>query len=545
MTSAIVSATIDDAFPVAGVDNDSQGFRDNFNVIKTGLATAASEISDLQTNAARKDVNNDFDGNIISNAVTSRVYGSAYQTTITGSSGNISLNDGEYQQLTINNNCILTFTNWPEENQYGKIRLELRSDGISSSKEVQFSTESAGVVRYELGALTSKATGAHRNSKGLSATSTEFSFPTGNITSGSFQPADFLYGTGLRGSVSIVTVTNLGAANANATVAPIQINYSNISVGAEVVVTMAASIATVTNGDPITLSDTTGLVLPAGSYYAFKNGGNIKVSTTPGSYTAITTGTGTYTGNNKAATFALPVGPKNYTNITVGAEVILTMADSISAVTDGDPVTLTDTTGLTGINTSTTYYAFKNGSDIKLSSSPISYTAITTAIGTYTGNNKPAGFPLTGNSNRVTLSSAIASSMYVNMPIVFTGTSFGGIAAGTYFVHSIIDSTGIRLKDATGTLVTMSGGVGTLAITPRTVLTTSFPAQPAQAAPNADKSILEATNLTLTVNSAILPDQKLILDADNSKVKIIEAWKRPYSEVGLNIVYLKYIGEFG
>ena len=36
-------------FPVAGQDNDSQGFRDNFTTIKTGLQTAQSEISTLQT----------------------------------------------------------------------------------------------------------------------------------------------------------------------------------------------------------------------------------------------------------------------------------------------------------------------------------------------------------------------------------------------------------------------------------------------------------------------------------------------------------------
>ena len=47
MTSQIVSATIDENYPIAGQDNDSQGFRDNFSIIKTGLATAASEPTTL------------------------------------------------------------------------------------------------------------------------------------------------------------------------------------------------------------------------------------------------------------------------------------------------------------------------------------------------------------------------------------------------------------------------------------------------------------------------------------------------------------------
>ena len=37
MASNIISSTIDDTYPVAGIDNDTQGFRDNFNIIKTWL----------------------------------------------------------------------------------------------------------------------------------------------------------------------------------------------------------------------------------------------------------------------------------------------------------------------------------------------------------------------------------------------------------------------------------------------------------------------------------------------------------------------------
>jgi hypothetical protein len=35
-------------FPIAGADNDSQGFRTNFTQIKSALRTASTEISDLQ-----------------------------------------------------------------------------------------------------------------------------------------------------------------------------------------------------------------------------------------------------------------------------------------------------------------------------------------------------------------------------------------------------------------------------------------------------------------------------------------------------------------
>jgi hypothetical protein len=52
MTSAILTTNIDAAFPIPGRDNDSQTFRTNFGAIKTGLETAASEISLLQAQKA-------------------------------------------------------------------------------------------------------------------------------------------------------------------------------------------------------------------------------------------------------------------------------------------------------------------------------------------------------------------------------------------------------------------------------------------------------------------------------------------------------------
>ena len=46
MASNIISTTINENFPIAGQDNDSQGFRDNFNVIKTSLSTCLLYTSD-------------------------------------------------------------------------------------------------------------------------------------------------------------------------------------------------------------------------------------------------------------------------------------------------------------------------------------------------------------------------------------------------------------------------------------------------------------------------------------------------------------------
>jgi hypothetical protein len=74
MTSNINPNNIDGTYPVAGQDNNSQGFRDNFTNIKTNFQYAEDEITDLQNNAILKSalagstLNNDMLGSVLSNA---------------------------------------------------------------------------------------------------------------------------------------------------------------------------------------------------------------------------------------------------------------------------------------------------------------------------------------------------------------------------------------------------------------------------------------------------------------------------------------------
>jgi hypothetical protein len=50
MPSTINSNNINVLYPIAGQDNDTQGFRDNFRNIKNNLTTASQEITALQSN---------------------------------------------------------------------------------------------------------------------------------------------------------------------------------------------------------------------------------------------------------------------------------------------------------------------------------------------------------------------------------------------------------------------------------------------------------------------------------------------------------------
>ncbi len=45
--STINTNSLNVNYPVPGVNNNTQGFRDNFSSIKTNLDTAGTEISDL------------------------------------------------------------------------------------------------------------------------------------------------------------------------------------------------------------------------------------------------------------------------------------------------------------------------------------------------------------------------------------------------------------------------------------------------------------------------------------------------------------------
>lgn len=149
MTSKIVSDTIDETFPVAGQDNDSQGFRDNFNIIKNGLATSASEISDLQNNTAKLNEQNNFNGTLIENAQTNRLYGTVYRTnTALSSTVTIDYTNGEYQVITVTRNCTLRFQNWPKrpdnEPVYAKLRLALIPDS-ATVYDVRFTTVNGSV----------------------------------------------------------------------------------------------------------------------------------------------------------------------------------------------------------------------------------------------------------------------------------------------------------------------------------------------------------------------------------------------------------------
>lgn len=119
MTSQINPQNIDGAYPVAGQDNNSQGFRDNFTNTRTNFAFAAQEITDLQNKAVLKapltgtTLNNNMGGSILSNAQLQNITETVVSLGTANGATTINYSAGPYQELTTGGNITLAFTGLP------------------------------------------------------------------------------------------------------------------------------------------------------------------------------------------------------------------------------------------------------------------------------------------------------------------------------------------------------------------------------------------------------------------------------------------------
>ena len=131
MTSAINPNNIDGAYPVAGQDNDSQGFRDNFTNTATNFQYAADEITDLQNKAILKaaltggSLDNDMNGQPLYNFEVSQVSGLLNQIGTTSGSVTLDWTNGSYQTLTTSGSVTLGFTNFPASGVSASIVLQI------------------------------------------------------------------------------------------------------------------------------------------------------------------------------------------------------------------------------------------------------------------------------------------------------------------------------------------------------------------------------------------------------------------------------------
>jgi hypothetical protein len=137
MTSAINPNNIDGTYPVAGQDNNSQGFRDNFTNTKTNFEYAAEEITELQNKAVLKSaltgtvLNNDMLGSVLSNAQLQDM--SETRVALGTLSGSITVNYalGSVQTVTTAGAISLVFSNFPAAGAAGQVQVQITVSSVA------------------------------------------------------------------------------------------------------------------------------------------------------------------------------------------------------------------------------------------------------------------------------------------------------------------------------------------------------------------------------------------------------------------------------
>ena len=131
MSSNINPSNIDGAYPVAGQDNDSQGFRTNFTNIRNNFSNAKREIEDLQSKAVVKSaltgttVNNNMGGTVFQSAEIRDMRETRVDFGTT--SGTLILNhlSAPNYTVTTSGSVTLSFNGFPAAGKVGRIRFEI------------------------------------------------------------------------------------------------------------------------------------------------------------------------------------------------------------------------------------------------------------------------------------------------------------------------------------------------------------------------------------------------------------------------------------
>jgi len=474
--SSINTNGIDVNYPVPGVNNNSQGFRNNFAAIKTNLDTAGTEITDLQNKAVLKAalantvINNDMANTLISNASTRSFRATTYNLG-NALSGTVIVNAslGDVQYGNISNNISLQFSSWAPVGTEQKITLTL---GTSNREAIiSFPTETVS-----------------NNSGGL--TLLENYNIVSNVSSVSFPHDIDIISYELRttdcGNTIYITPLNrpfhasqiiertppstgqLGDTAGTICVDPSIIQIPITGVNTNPILTTSGNTDQLYTGLPIVFTGTTlAANLVIGNTYYVRNvvssntftvsstidGANIAIGANstgttmfanPITYMYLATGDYDSTEYEKTVTATVPT-------ITLSGVTIANTAGGFTCTSStlplvvGQPLTISGTLGgtgsITGYSNPTTYYIrATNGSTSFQLSATYGGGAITTTAGT------PTGLTYTVTTNSITVNNI--TSLVTNAPVIFSGeldnsfTSNSFIDSNTvYYIKTFPNST--------------------------------------------------------------------------------------------------------
>ena len=330
--SSINPNNIDGTYPIAGQDNSSQGFRDNFTNIKNNLTFAKSEIEDLQNNAILKSplsgqvLNNNLNYSPLIAAQLIKTVDAKYTFGEVTGAVQVDWSRGHFQELTTGGDITLSFTGWPASTFYTSLRLKVEIADVSHS----VSLSAAGVAYqnlnniqgYDGSELTFTSTGTYlfefsssnqgstvivrdllrgyndvsANISTIVATNITGTLTTaaqpnitsvGNLTSlsasGTIQTTGRIYGNGgISGTLvtssqtNITTLGNLTALSANGTIRTTGIVYGNSGVSGTLLTAAQPNITSVGN---LTSLSTSGTIQTTGPLFANSGISSTDIST--------------------------------------------------------------------------------------------------------------------------------------------------------------------------------------------------------------------------------------------------------------------------
>ena len=388
-------------YPVPGINNNSQGFRDNFASIRTNLNTAGTEITDLQNKVvvksalANSTVNNDMANTLISNALTRSFRASTFNlgNALSGVvSVNVSLGDVQYG--TIAGNTTIQFTGWAPTSTQSNVQLQL---AVSNNLAV-------------------------------------LSFPS-QVTDG------------------IMTLENYAnIANTNTVTVPygvtqLDYRFSTLDCGNTITVEPF-------NNNRIASQIQTRNVIPTGNQGDMV--GDIAVSTGVNQLTITSSNASDYL--NTANTVQLYTDmPIVFTGVTMEANITVGTTYYVRNVSANTYFTVSSTLGGANVN-----LAGNASPTIPMYANPVSYVYVCTDD--YNSTEYVKSATATNSTGNVTLNNT--TSLANNSPIIFTGTTFGGITANTvYYIKAIGTGGNITISqsrtngvaDTAFTLTTASG----------------------------------------------------------------------------------------
>lgn len=403
MTSQINTNGINANYPVPGVNQSSQGFRDNFAQIKSQLDTGGSEITDLQNKVLLKaalnntTLNNDMANALISNAATSGFRSTTYNLgNALAGTVLVDVNRADVQYGAITGNVVLQFGNWAPTNTQSNVVLRLTYANTDAS----------------------------------------ISLPTAAVSSNNNFGVTLLE--------NYANISNIASITAPANTNIIEYRFSSIDCGNTITV------------EPInrpyqSTQVITRNISPAG--LPGDTNGTIAVSeNAPQLVITSTIGTGNYLITANTATLT-PDTPIVFTgNTDAGnSNIVAGTTYFISTIANTTAFTISSTAGGSSFDVGSTTNDFN--------ANPASYLYICTDDYNSTAYNKVV--TNTNASGNITVNNT--TNLAVDAPIIFTGNVFGGLVANNvYYIKSIDGGAGNikisynRINGIAGTEVTLT-----------------------------------------------------------------------------------------